>query len=130
MKHLIKIGFLALVLLAGIEAAGWGQLVYAQKCAQPLSGAAFDTHKKQLQQESFEEDRMTMATSFVKQKQCITVSQIKTVIQLFNFEDNKLAFAKLAYNYVHDPENYREIVSLFTYSSTRKTLARYINKRK
>ncbi|WP_299457401.1 DUF4476 domain-containing protein [uncultured Microscilla sp.] len=130
MKHLIKTGFLALALLACIEAVGLGQLVYAQKCVKPLSEATFNTYKQQLQQESFEEDRMTMATSFIKQKQCIKVSQIKTVIQLFNFEDNKLEFAKLAYNYVHDPENYREIVSLFTYSSTRKTLARYINKRK
>lgn len=130
MKHLIKTGFLALALLAGLEAVGFGEIAYAQRCAQPLSEAAFNTHKKQLQQESFEDERMTMATSFVKRQQCIKVSQIKTVIQLFNFEDNKLAFAKLAYNYVHDPENYREVVSSLTYSSTRKTLARYINKRK
>lgn len=130
MRNSIKIGFLTCMLFAGAEIAGLGQHLYAQKCAQPLSEAVFSSHKQQLQRESFEEDRMKMATSFVKSKQCIKVSQVKTVIQLFNFEDNKLAFAKLAYQYVHDPENYREVITLFTYSSTRKSLSRYISKQK
>ena len=107
-----------------------GMQAYAQDCKQPLSESVFNQHKKQLKQASFEEDRIKMATAFLKQKKCIKVSQIKSVIQMLNFEDNQLAFAKMAYKFAHDPENYREVVALFTEAPTRKTLTRYINKQK
>lgn len=130
MQHLTKIGLLTWVCLVSLEMAGLGAQSYAQTCSQPLSETIFNTYQQQLKQESFEEDRMKKAVSFIKSKQCMKVSQIKLIIQLFNFEDNQLEFAKLAFQYAHDPENYREIVALFSYAGTRKNLAKYISKRK
>lgn len=130
MQNIIRTGFLIGVCILGIELAGIGMETYAQDCASPLSESAFDNHKKQLERESFEEDRMKMATNFLKQKKCLKVSQIKRVIKLLNFEDNQVAFAKMAYGFAHDPENYQEVISIFTEAPTRKTLSRFINKRK
>ncbi|HAS45299.1 MAG TPA: hypothetical protein DCS93_32750 [Microscillaceae bacterium] len=118
------------VCLLGLELSINGTQAYAQDCKQPLSQSIFNQHKQQLKQESFEEDRMKMATTFLQQKRCMKVSQIKTVIQMLNFEDNQLTFAKMAYKFAHDPENYQQVVAIFTEAPTRKTLTRYINKQK
>ena len=132
MQKILRTGFLVGVCILSIELTGIGMEAYAQDCASPLSESAFDSHKKQLERESFEEDRMKMATTFLKQKKwkCMKVSQIKRVIKLLNFEDNQIAFAKMAYGFAHDPENYQEVIAIFTEAPTRKTLSRFINKRK
>lgn len=123
MQKITITGLLLWMCMTGVEAQ-------AQECVQPLSESVFKYHKQSLEKASFEEDRMKMATTFLNQKKCMKVSQIKSVIQLLNFEDNQIAFAKLAYDFTHDPENYQEIIAIFTEAPIRKTLTRYINKRK
>ncbi|OJJ22104.1 hypothetical protein BKI52_08680 [marine bacterium AO1-C] len=130
MQQITTTMMLTWVCLLSLEISGSGLQAYAQECKQPMSELVFNQHKQQLERESFEEDRMKMATTFIKQQKCMKVSQVKSVIKMLNFEDNQLAFAKLAYQFVHDPENYQEVIAIFTEAPTRKTLTRFISKRK
>lgn len=130
MQQMMTTMVFAWICLLSLEISGNGIRAYAQDCKYPLSESAFKQHKQQLERASFEEDRMKMATAFLKQKKCMKVSQIKSIIQLFNFEDNQLTLAKLAYGFVHDPENYEEVIAIFTEAPVRKTLTRFISKRK
>ena len=57
---------------------------------------------------------------------CLTVSQIKQILNKFTFEDNKLSFAKYAYERTYDQDSYYQINESFTYSSSKSELNKYI----
>jgi len=46
---------------------------------------------------------------------------------LFSFEDDKLEFAKYAYGFVYDPENYYQVYDVFDFSSSVDSLKKYIS---
>lgn len=58
---------------------------------------------------------------------CLLVSQIKQIVSLFTFESSKLDFAKYAYTHSYDPQNYYSINDAFTFSSSIKKLYEYID---
>lgn len=79
----------------------------------------------QLRSESFDNNRSELAQAMVASK-LLTTADIKRLIATFTFEDNKLDFAKFAYNYVLDPENYFQVASGFTFSTNKTELLNYI----
>ncbi|MDG2344116.1 MAG: DUF4476 domain-containing protein [Flavobacteriales bacterium] len=78
-----------------------------------------------IENESFKDDKLMIAKQATKSK-CLTVSQIKLILNKFSFEDNKLTFAKYAYDRTYDQDNYYQINESFTYSSTKSELNEYI----
>ncbi|MBO4587838.1 MAG: DUF4476 domain-containing protein [Bacteroidales bacterium] len=81
----------------------------------------------QLKAESFDDNRMELAQAMVTSK-LLTTADIRRMIGTFQFEDNKLDFAKYAYAYVADPENYFKVASDFTFASNKSDLLNYIKK--
>ena len=81
----------------------------------------------QLKAEHFDENRIELAQAMVTSK-LLTTADIRRMIGTFQFEDNKLDFAKYAYAYVADPENYFKIASDFTFPSNKTDLLNYIKK--
>jgi len=73
----------------------------------------------------FGDDKMNVATQALTGK-CVTVVQVKSIIKLFNFEDEKLAFAKYAYDYTQDKNNYYQVNSSFDFSSTKQELNEFV----
>jgi hypothetical protein len=51
------------------------------------------------------------------------------ILQLFTFEDNKLELAKFAYDYCIDRENYYRVNDVFTFSSSKDELSRFLQGR-
>lgn len=82
----------------------------------------------QLKSESFDNNRSELAQAMVTSK-LLSTADIKRLLGTFTFEDNKLDFAKFAYDYVADPENYFNIASVFTFSSNKTALLNYIKSR-
>ncbi|WP_412476202.1 DUF4476 domain-containing protein [Flavobacterium sp. TBRC 19031] len=86
--------------------------------------AALTTIKKQ----SFEDTRLKTAKQVISAN-CLNVNQIIQIANLFNFEDNKLDFAKYAYDFCIEPKNYFKLNGIFTFSSNVDNLSDYIQSR-
>jgi hypothetical protein len=86
--------------------------------------AALATIKKQ----SFEDTRLKTAKQVITAN-CLNVNQIIQIANLFSFEDNKLDFAKFAYDYCIEPRNYFKLNGIFSFSSNVDELSDYVQSR-
>ena len=51
------------------------------------------------------------------------------IANLFSFDDNKLEFAKFAYDYCIEPRNYFKLNGIFSFSSNADELSDYVQSR-
>jgi hypothetical protein len=86
--------------------------------------AALATIKKQ----SFEDTRLKTAKQVITAN-CLNVDQIIQIATTFNFEDNKLDFAKYAYDFCSEPRNYFKLNGIFSFSSNVDDLSDYVQSR-
>lgn len=80
-----------------------------------------------LEQQTFNNTRLTLAKQIVNAKQCFAALQIKQILEVFTFENSKLEMAKYCYAYCIDKDNYYKINDCFTFSSSVSELDEYIS---
>lgn len=90
------------------------------------NSSEFEGIKKSIASNGFDETRLSQAKSIV-QKKCLTSNQVKAVCELFGFEDTMLDFAKFAYDWVYDQDNYYLVNDVFGFESSKTELNDYIN---
>ena len=95
-------------------------------CDYPMSDDRFTNARNSISSKDFEDSKLTIALQVIKSN-CLYVSQIKQIMMLFEFEDTKLEFAKEAYNYTYDINNYYELNDVFDFESSTEELNQYIN---
>ena len=78
-----------------------------------------------IQKEWFEDNKMKSATQIINTNY-FTSAQVKQMLQLFSFENNKLELAKLAYTKTVDKQNYQYVSDVLTFRNSKEELARYI----
>jgi hypothetical protein len=78
--------------------------------------------------ENFDERRLATAERIIASNPMST-RQIANICKLFNFESNRLEFAKYAYHRCVDPNNYFMIDEVFTFDSSKKELYNFIRNR-
>jgi hypothetical protein len=108
------------------------QVVTPPVVVQPLctvSNTDYNQIKASIEKERFANTKVTIAKQALKTKKCFTVEQIMGILQLFAFEDNKLELAKFAYDYCTDRENYYRVSDVFTFSSSKEELIRFLQGR-
>lgn len=94
-------------------------------CMTPRDfNAAMTTIKNQ----SFEDTRLKTAKQVITAN-CLNTDQIIQIANTFNFEDNKLDFAKYAYDYCIEPRNYFKLNGIFSFSSNVDELSDYVQSR-
>lgn len=86
--------------------------------------SALATIKKQ----GFDDTKLKIAKQ-IADANCLNTNQITQICQTFGFEDNKLDFAKFAYDYCVEPKNYFKLNSIFSFSSNVDDLTDYIQSR-
>jgi len=97
----------------------------AQKtCKVAMNQTAFDQYKNAITSESFSSTQMEVAKQAGK---CFATAQIKAVMDLFSFENDKLTFAKWAYSRCVDKDNYFTLNAALTYSSSKSELSKFVN---
>lgn len=79
-----------------------------------------------IRKESLSTTRFEMAQKIIPEYKCFLTEQIIEIIKLFSFETDKLSFAKFAYEFTSDKNNYNRIQSLFIYQSSKDDLMNYI----
>lgn len=90
-----------------------------------VNSREFETLKFSLKKEWFENSRLTIAQMAID-KNRFTTQQVKELMQLFAFENNRLEIAKSAYRKTVDKENYYQLNDALFFSSKKQELADYI----
>jgi hypothetical protein len=91
-----------------------------------VSYETFQSMKQSLRRESFENSRVTMAKQMID-RNSFEAAQVREMLQMFSFESNKLELAKYAYRNTVDRNNFYAVYDVFSFSSSRDELSRYIN---
>lgn len=95
-------------------------------CPRPMLNEDFAKAKSSISSKSFEDSKLTIAKQIVGSN-CLLCSQVKEIMQIFSFEDTKLQFAKFAYKYTFDINNYYQLNDAFNFESSIDELNEYIN---
>ena len=90
-----------------------------------MSDIEFSRTLSAIDKEWSESNKMKSATQIINTNLFTTV-QVKQMLQMFSFENNKLDLAKLAYSKTIDQKNYFMINDVFSFNSSRDELARFI----
>ena len=98
-------------------------------CYSAMPDSDFKTAKASIGAKSFEDSKLTMAKQVMKNK-CLKTSQVKEIMDLFSFEETKLSFAKDAYSYTMDKDNYYLLNDAFSFETSIEDLNNYIESKK
>lgn len=107
----------------------WGQeevIVVEEAPCYGMAPADFSDACNSIRSKSFEDSKLTLAKQIIR-GQCISSEQVRDMSKLFDFEDTKLEFAKFAYGFVADPQNFYKVNDAFTFESSIEELDAYIN---
>lgn len=94
-------------------------------CDWPSSEDEFNGFLQSMKSKTFSDSKMTLAKQYTK-SHCMLSEQVKQVMQGFDFEDDKLDYAKFAYNYTYDQANYYKVNDAFEFEMTIEELDDYI----
>lgn len=95
-------------------------------CTVAMSSSDFSAAKASVNKQSFSDSKMKTAKQFTKAN-CLTVNQIKEIMNLFSFDDDKLEYAKYAYDFCVDKNKYFMLAEEFSFSSSSDQLNDYID---
>lgn len=90
-----------------------------------MSDYDFNQAKETIRQVWFENTRVNTAKQ-IMDGNYFTARQVKEILLLFTFENNRLDLAKYAYGNTVDKGNYFVVNEVFTFNNNKEELARYI----
>jgi len=95
-------------------------------CEPPVTPVRYKDMLKAVKKQSFDENKLRVAKQIIKENTCMTVDQLVGILNLLDFERNKLDLAKFAYHYVYDIKNYYKVNNVFDFESSIRKLDAYI----
>lgn len=90
-----------------------------------MSRPDFNQALATIKSKTFSDSRLTLAKQITKSN-CLTSGQIAQIVSLFDFEDNRLEYAKFAYSYCFNPESFWKVNNTFEFESTIEELDEHI----
>lgn len=94
-------------------------------CRMAMSTADFGDARSSVASSSFDDTRLSTAKQIISAN-CMNAAQISTLLGVFSFESSKLEFAKYAYPFCVDKNNYYKINNAFTFESSKAELNTYV----
>lgn len=94
----------------------------------PMSPQSFNQAKSSINSKSFSDSKMTLAKQ-IASTNCLTSQQAKEITELFDFEIDRLDFAKIVYGSIYDLDNFYIINDAFEFESSINELNGYIIRR-
>lgn len=86
-------------------------------CEWPMTDGDMDAMKRSVSSKDFEDSKFTIAKQATRSK-CLKASQVAEIMRLFDFEETKLDYAKYAYDYTYDQDNYYLVNDSFEFEFT------------
>ncbi|MBK7148254.1 MAG: DUF4476 domain-containing protein [Bacteroidetes bacterium] len=96
--------------------------------AYAMSSSDFSNALATIKKQGFSDTQLKTAKQ-VASANCLSVSQITQICQIFGFEETKLDFAKFAYDRCTEPRNYFNVNNVFGFSSSSDELNDYVQGR-
>ena len=94
----------------------------------PMMDSDYKSAKNSIDSKAFAEDKMILAKQIIKAN-CVSTDQVVGIMKLFDFEDGKIEFAKVAYEKTTDTQNYYKVNNEFTYSSSIDELNEFLEEK-
>lgn len=98
-------------------------------CSDPMDEAAFVASLVSVSAPPFDPPKLSAAKKLATEH-CLTTTQVKGVIYVFDNESTRLSFAKFAYDHTWDPQNYSDVAEALNSSKSKKELEDYIGSKK
>jgi hypothetical protein len=95
-------------------------------CSTAASATDFQSAKASIQAKPFSDTKMILAKQIIKNN-CFSVVQVKELMGLFTYEEEKVEIAKLCYMKTVDYTNYSQVNDAFTFSGSTDELSTYID---
>lgn len=95
-------------------------------CPWPMENADFQEAKRTIADKDWDETRLSLAKQVISSN-CLFADQVRDIVQLMEWEETKLEFAKYAYNYTYDTGNYFKVSQAFEWESSTEELNRFIS---
>lgn len=109
------------------QRGGWGEYDQHEAYAVGMSDREFSNVLKQIDKEWLESNKLKSALTIVKNNM-VSAAQVKELLLLFSFENNKLELAKQAYASTADKQHYDVVFGVFSFNSSKAELERYIRR--
>jgi uncharacterized protein YegP (UPF0339 family) len=90
-----------------------------------MNKVEYDDLVKSANSKSFADSKMTVLKQALKNK-CVNTDQVKSLAELFSFEEDKLAFVKFAYDYTSDKDRFYKINDIFSFEDSIKELDSFL----
>jgi hypothetical protein len=94
-------------------------------CNMAMNSANFEEAKRTVAKNGFDETRLSTAKQ-IASSNCLNTNQIASLLKIFSFEESKLDFAKYAYDYCTDRNNYFKVSNSFSFESSKTELNSYV----
>lgn len=90
-------------------------------CPNPMNDGEFSSVLGSISRNDFENTKLSMAKQIIGSR-CVTSAQVRSVMQVFEFENSRLEFAKFAYRNTYDIDNYFMVNDAFEFESSKTDL--------
>ncbi|MFI5203684.1 MAG: DUF4476 domain-containing protein, partial [Flavobacteriales bacterium] len=97
-------------------------------CYYPASDADFTKMKTSVESKTYQDVMMSTAKQATKNN-CLNTTQIGEIMKLFMMDEDKLAYAKYAYDYCTEKQNYYQLADVLTYSATQEEFNSWLEKK-
>jgi hypothetical protein len=94
-------------------------------CTRSMDAASFGKAKQTIESKGFDDTKLSTAKQVAKAN-CLTTDQILEVMKVFGFEESRLEFAKYAYDFCFDQNNYYNVSQGFSFDPSTEELNEYI----
>ena len=94
-------------------------------CEKPVGAERFERMMERISDAAFADDKVSMAKQILRTN-CIVIEQLVEILEEISFDEDQLNLAKFAYDHVYDLENYYEVYSVFSFSSSSDELDDFI----
>ncbi len=98
-------------------------------CSVPVSRQRFKSMLEAIENESFDDGRLRVAKTVIRTNACLTAVQLRQMMNLFSFDENKVELAKFAWDYLYDLSNFHLIYDTLDFESSKEELEQYIGER-
>ena len=89
----------------------------------------FETLKERVKQNTFDAGKLEAAKNLTRSNS-LTANQVSEIANLMTMDNNRLEFAKFAYEFTYDRENYSTVVNTMAFTNNRRSLEQFIGGKK
>ena len=94
-------------------------------CETPVGADRFERMMERIYDASFSEDKVNLAKQILRTN-CLVIEQLLEIMEEVAFDEGQLDLAKFAYDHIYDLENYYEVFSVFSFSSSSEELDEFL----